>query len=431
MKNYKNIVPIVLIILFALGIYMKYDTNMSIIREYEGYLTSAREYREKEIWVDAESYYLSAMDLKPNVELSVEIGEFYKEINTQTARKWAEDVIESYPDESLGYEFLLQLYMELGRYGDFLTVYDEVGNRGLVTDKIYAMAEELSAKYYFSGNYDEVGLFAEGYCPVMIDGFWKYIYLYGQEATGLSYVSAGSYCGGISPIKVNEEEYVLIDYEGNKKQVIQNVPKIEKIGSTYGNICSIYDGSTWGIYDFDGELLYGGYSDVSAFGNGVIAVEENGKWSLLDVEGKLLIDENYDSIIADEKEITYRNERLFVEKKGKFYLIDITGKRIVEESFSDAKIFNGEGYAAVKVGTKWGFINKDGEMIIEPMYEDARSFSNGYAAVKMNGKWGFINAQNELKIEYQFTDAKDFNEGGCVLVKGDKWQMLHMYLFNF
>ena len=110
---------------------------------------------------------------------------------------------------------------------------------------------------------------------------------------------------------------------------------------------------------------------------------------------------------------------------------DIAYQMIRRKTFDDAKVFNGEGYAAVKRGTMWGFINKDGEMIIEPMYEDARSFSNGYAAVKMNGKWGFINTQNELKIDYQFTDAKDFNEGGCVLVKGDKWQMLHMYLFNF
>lgn len=431
MKNYKNLVPIVLIALFAVGIYMKYDTNMSIIREYEVYLMNAREYREKEIWVDAESNYLSAIEVKPSVELCVEIGEFYKEINVQTARKWAEDMVESYPDEELGYEFLLQLYIELGRYGDFLTVYDEVVSRELVTEKIYLMAEELSTKYYFSGNYDEVGLFAEGYCPVMVDGFWKYIYLYGQEVTGLSYLSVGNYCLGISPVEISEEEYVLIDYEGNKKKVIQNVSNVEIIGSTYDEICSIYDGKTWGVYTLDGELLYGGYSNVSSIGNGVIAVEKNDKWSLLDLEGNQLLNESYDSIRSDEKGIVYRNERLFVEKNEKYYLIDATGKRIVEDAFNDAKIFNGEGYAAVKVGEKWGFINKAGEIVIEPMYEDARSFSNGYAAVKMNGKWGFIDMQNELKIDYQFSDAKDFNEGGCVLVKGDKWQMLHMYMFNF
>ena len=293
------------------------------------------------------------------------------------------------------------------------------------------MAKELSTKYYFSGDYEEVGLFAEGYCPVLVDGYWKYIYLYGQEATGLSYLSAGNYCGEIAPVKISEEEYVLIDYEGNKKQVIQNVSNIEIVGGTYGDICSIYDGTSWGIYNFYGELLYGGYSNISSFGNGVIAVEKNSKWNLLDIEGNLLIEENYDSIKSDEKGIVYINERLFVEKDQKYYLIDNKGKNIVEDSFDDAKIFNGEGYAAVKIGSKWGFINKDGEVVIEPMYEDARSFSNGYAAVLKNGKWGFINSQNELAIDYQFQDAKDFNEGGCVLVKGDKWQMLHMYLFNF
>ena len=92
---------------------------------------------------------------------------------------------------------------------------------------------------------------------------------------------------------------------------------------------------------------------------------------------------------------------------------------------------NDDTYAAVKIKDKWGFVDKDGKMVIQPTYEDARSFSDGYAAVCQAGKWGFIDMQGKMVISPQFEDTKDFNEQGCVFVKLDgMWQLLIMYKYN-
>jgi hypothetical protein len=40
-----------------------------------------------------------------------------------------------------------------------------------------------------------------------------------------------------------------------------------------------------------------------------------------------------------------------------------------------------EGRAAVMVGKKWGFIGRDGVVVIEPQYDSAWSFSEGIAPV--------------------------------------------------
>ena len=40
-----------------------------------------------------------------------------------------------------------------------------------------------------------------------------------------------------------------------------------------------------------------------------------------------------------------------------------------------------------QVGKKWGFIDDDGKMIIQPQFEEANSFSEGSAKVKFNGQW--------------------------------------------
>ena len=80
---------------------------------------------------------------------------------------------------------------------------------------------------------------------------------------------------------------------------------------------------------------------------------------------------------------------------------------------------------------KWGFVDKDGEKVINPQYEDARSFANGFAAVKKNGLWGFINTEGKIVIEFQFDGARDFNSNGCVFVLTDsEWELLRLYKSN-
>lgn len=47
---------------------------------------------------------------------------------------------------------------------------------------------------------------------------------------------------------------------------------------------------------------------------------------------------------------------------------------------------------------KEGYINEDGEIVIEFQFEDASVFSEGLAAVKVGDKWGYINKKGEIII---------------------------------
>ncbi len=46
-----------------------------------------------------------------------------------------------------------------------------------------------------------------------------------------------------------------------------------------------------------------------------------------------------------------------------------------------------EGLAKVRKGNKWGYINKNGTLIIPEIYDEAGVFSGGKSSVKMNGRW--------------------------------------------
>ena len=67
---------------------------------------------------------------------------------------------------------------------------------------------------------------------------------------------------------------------------------------------------------------------------------------------------------------------------------------------------------------QWGFINKDGKIMIDYLWEDANSFSSNLAAVKRNGMWGFINEKGSLVIDCRYKKATDFTSGVCLLQDG-------------
>ena len=83
---------------------------------------------------------------------------------------------------------------------------------------------------------------------------------------------------------------------------------------------------------------------------------------------------------------TDSEEPMIADKKDRPKTID-QDKRIVISSPSNGKTPFSDGLAAVKVGKKWGFIDANGKMIIQPQFEEANSFLEGSAKVKLNGQW--------------------------------------------
>ena len=97
--------------------------------------------------------------------------------------------------------------------------------------------------------------------------------------------------------------------------------------------------------------------------------------------------------------------------------MDKTGKLLIPAQFDFAYPFS-EGLAFVKVGKKYGFIDKTGKMVIHPMFdypdgneEDCGFFSEGLACVKFKGKIGYINTKGEFVVPPRFDKAEKFTDG--------------------
>ncbi len=62
-------------------------------------------------------------------------------------------------------------------------------------------------------------------------------------------------------------------------------------------------------------------------------------------------------------------------------------------------------------GNLWGYSTPDKNIIIKPVYKEANWFSEGFAAVKVGNKYGYINSLGVLMIPAKFTIAKSFRKG--------------------
>ena len=80
-----------------------------------------------------------------------------------------------------------------------------------------------------------------------------------------------------------------------------------------------------------------------------------------------------------------------------------------KESKSDKK--ESVGLFPVVLGGKTGFINRDGKLVINPQFDDARNFYEGLALVSNGGKAGYIDKEGKNIINPQFDVAGDFSNG--------------------
>ena len=117
----------------------------------------------------------------------------------------------------------------------------------------------------------------------------------------------------------------------------------------------------------------------------------------------------------------------------KYYMVNSLGEKICETGFDDARPFAGDYPAAVCVNGKWGFVDATGAMVIEPKYDDARSFNIGLGGVCVEGKWGFITTGEEFRIEPTFYDCKTFSSNGILAVQeeeGSMWEYIKLLVYE-
>lgn len=127
-----------------------------------------------------------------------------------------------------------------------------------------------------------------------------------------------------------------------------------------------------------------------------IARFNNGSENIVAKNGTLLLDQQYKNIIIDDDE---DDELFFLVQNfdNKWIMADENGGFIGE--FCDSVLSFKQGLCPVKYNKKWGYMNTNGELAIDTIYDVAKVFSSdGFACVKKDNEEFFINTKGETVI---------------------------------
>ncbi len=434
MKGYKTLVPIALVVCLLLSFYMLINTRITTEKEYNNYLAEARNYAKQGIAVDALENYGKALAIKNTIEINIEVGNFYVEMeNVVDSIGWGEKMVESFPHSHEAYDFLLTRYREINDFNKCFALYDTIQKREISSETITKLMNEIKYVYYLGEAYEDVGVYSEGYCAALYEGKWGLVDEIGEKSAPFNFEKVGNYIDGLAPVIDSKKEVYFVDNQGNKKLVPQIEDSKAELSSIVGDSFAVSDGSKWTFYNKDNKKISESYSDISLLANGFVAVESDSRWLLLNDKFEKVNDNAFVDIVQDDRGIVFRNDVYFANIGKGYNMFDASGKQISDKSFIEARLFLDTTYAAVKTDKGWTYVDSKGNYPFKDLFfEDARSFSNGFAAVKKNGQWGFINLEGKTAVDFQFKDAKDFNAHGCVFVEiEDTWQLLRLYSHNY
>ena len=149
------------------------------------------------------------------------------------------------------------------------------------------------------------------------------------------------------------------------------------------------------------------------------------EWQYIDRDGQLVR-------AADTPELSFLEEHAFSDgmalikdDNDAFGYIDKQGRIIITPQYASAKPFSG-GRAATKISDRWGFIDRDQSTIIAPQFISAGNFSDKLAPVRKDANtWGYANRQGQMVIAAEYEEARSFNEGRAAVMLNGRWGFIN------
>ena len=257
-------------------------------------------------------------------------------------------------------------------------------------------------------------------------------------------------------VKNDEGKYGVVDYSSNVvleakydeitkiygndlyvvkqagKQVLVNKEGTEVLASGFDEISEILKNAEngvvykkdnkYGVMKTNGEVtIEAQYQELKESKSGICIAKKDDKYGVIDLEKNQKVEFKYNAMYYNEKADLYIGEDADFNNEiiDNTYTVKLTGIlvdldtekgylsirqgeeykyynfKFEEKKSSD--IFTSNTLFLSKKDGKYGFVNKDGEVVVDYIYDDATEQNTcGYAGIKKDGKWGAIDNKGNV-----------------------------------
>ena len=201
--------------------------------------------------------------------------------------------------------------------------------------------------------------------------------------------------------------------------------------------CRVSSSGKYGYVNTKGEKVIDyQFDEAKTFYDGVAAVKIGNAWGLINSSGNFIVAPKYATLYyAGSNRYLFASKISSSSSYSQLYgLMDASGKEVVPAMY---KYINGDEddtsgrFTATNANGKCGFIDGNGNVIVDFVYNNVGEFLNGYGSVYAeNGVEQIINTSGQpvLTLEKGETVEKGNHNGLIRISKYDNGQTTHKYI---
>ena len=439
-------VAFALVLITGMGWHSKISDQQRQIKRYQQEVAEAADFEKRGLYQKAGENYKEALGIKKEEAIYEKMMDAYEKAYEEKEDRYkeymeaAEMAQAAYPENPHFALAISRLYIQKNDYANafyFLDKAKKAGSKDKTFQKEYRkMLYSFKTLY---GNYNSYYPLSNGFYGVKNKEGAGYIPADGESSNSLKQEFVGP---------IGEKGYRLLRKDGktilmDKNEVTQGVfsnKNPEDIGYYAEDRIPIKEEGEYSYYNALGDRLFGGFSEASRFQKGkavvkkakrVFFIDSEGKelelkYTVKDEKGKEKKDENGKKIEQERKfeAVQINPDYSFIaqgcilaKEDGAYHIYNENWEQISDFSAEEVDGIGKDGIFAFSKKGKWGFANLKGEVVLEPKYKAAKSFSEGLAGVMEDDYWGFINLKGEMVITPQFFGVDYFNKKGVCIVE--------------
>ena len=211
--------------------------------------------------------------------------------------------------------------------------------------------------------------------------------------------------------------------EYNKVEAISNHDENDTLWYE-DNVLKVQKDGKWGVINYDGKVLlnteYDSIESVQGIKNALL-IEKEGKYGVADNEGKIILDPIYTGVTNLGKD--NRSGYIVKNDEGLYGIVDASKNVILENKYEEIEKVYGNDLYVVSQNGKQKIVNKDGQDVLTEGFDQITNIlktKDSGVIYTSNGKYGIMTLTGEIKIEAQYDNLVEAKANVFIATKDNK-----------